>query len=109
MTETVDTLTDPKAEKEISPTEEEHRAVTKFSQAKSKRFESTTILREELSDKVYIFNIWWSISVFTILLLSGFDFVPFQLSDKVLISIIGTALVNVIGLIAIILKGLFNS
>ncbi len=104
----LDEIFDPEAGEITHPTEEDLIADSDLRKAEVAQLRSTISLRERLSDKVYHFNIAWSICVFILLLLRGFDCIPFQLNDKVLMAIIGTALVNVIGLIAIILHGLFR-
>ena len=109
MNEIIEALIDPVAGKDTRPTGEDSAADSELRKAEAAQLRSTTELREKFSDKVYKFNIAWSSCVFVILLLSGFGLWSFQLSDNVLIAVIGTALVNVIGLIAIILKGLFQS
>jgi hypothetical protein len=49
----------------------------------------------------------WIIAVFLLLILQGFSFLGFKLSDAVLLAAIDSTTVNVIGMLLIVLRNLF--
>lgn len=72
---------------------------------KNERYKSDTTWRCRLSWWVIIVDSVWLIAVLVILMLNN---CVFELSDAVLITILGTTTINVLGLAYIILKGLFG-
>jgi hypothetical protein len=65
-------------------------------------------IRKEYTKKTYWFFALWCISVFIILILGGFSLCGFFLPASVLSVLVGSTTVSVIGLVAIIGRGVFN-
>jgi hypothetical protein len=64
--------------------------------------------RKDYANKIYILLIIFLFIVFAIIALVGSSRYSFYLSDKVLITILTTASVNVIGIFAIVIRYLFK-
>lgn len=69
-----------------------------------KRYEQDTIWREIFANWVIKINTRWLTAVIVILCLSSY----INLSDNVLMVLLGTTTINVLGLAHIVLKGLFQ-
>jgi len=65
-------------------------------------------MMEPYANGVFWFVIWYCIVVGAIVVLDGFGFLRFHLSDAVLGIIAGSTAVSVIGLIGIVVSGLFG-
>ena len=63
--------------------------------------------REEFAHKVFRLVVGWIIAVGALLCLSGWGVWDFQLSDSVLITLVGGTSASVIGLLAIVMRSLF--
>jgi hypothetical protein len=68
---------------------------------------STRQLREESARRTYHYLVCLSLGVFTILILDGFKFWGFSLQNQILITLSGGTFASAIGLVAIVVKGLF--
>ena len=68
---------------------------------------ATRELREFYAKRIFRFLCGWSLFVALILIFSGFSSWGFKLSDTVLSVLTGSTTVSVLGLVVIILKGLF--
>ena len=66
-------------------------------------------LREKYADKMFRYMRIWSSIVIFILVLSGFQFLGFQLDKWVLITLIGSTTVSVFAIVRAIIEGLFKS
>jgi hypothetical protein len=66
-------------------------------------------LRGEYSKKSFWFLSLWVSFVFLILFLEGFSIYGFDLSDTVLAVLVGSTTVSAIGLVGIVVRGLFPS
>ena len=71
--------------------------------------QSTTALRKKYAGHAFRFLTWWMTCVGGFVLLQGFGFLGFTLSDLVLSTIVGGTAVAVIGLGHAVVKGLFGS
>lgn len=69
--------------------------------------EDTRKMRRIFAERIYRVTSWWLVGIFVILMLQGFHFIEFYLSDTVLAALIGAT--GGIGLLAIILRNLFPS
>lgn len=78
-----------------------------FLKQQIKDLESNRGLREKLAICCFVFMCVWACIVFSIIFLSGFSFYSFTLSDSVLITLLTGSTVNVIGLVVVILRGIF--
>ncbi len=76
---------------------------------KIKDLQSKRQLRELYASRCFLFLICWSIFLVFVLLFQAFSIWNFTLSDPVLTTFIGGTTINVIGLVWIIAKGLFDS
>ncbi len=71
--------------------------------------DSRTKMREDLKDKIYWYWVWWSVFVVIIVLLQGFGKrVGFSLPETLLSIIVGSTTASVIGLISVMVHGLFG-
>ena len=69
--------------------------------------EQYRLLRECYGSKCFNFLVGWSVCLFVLLILCGQRCFTFHISDSVLIALVANTTVNVIGLIVIILRGVF--
>ncbi len=80
-----------------------------FRSAREKRFDEDTEHRRELVKWVKILIPWYLLFVLVLLLLVGFRWITdFTLSNEVLVALLCTTTANVLGLAAIVLRGLFK-
>ena len=63
--------------------------------------------RKKYAHRIYCMISVWLGGVFVILLLAGFNFLSFRVSDSVLLAVIGSTTVNVLGLFYIVTNYLF--
>lgn len=77
-----------------------------FDEATLNNFLQNQIARRRYSLRIFIITSGWLISVVGILLLVGFKVL--DLSDSVLIALLGTTTVNVLGFFIIVIQYLFN-
>ena len=91
-----DATPDPKTQAEIA-----------YLGARTKRLQSDTELREAYAWKAYGFLVAWTVFAGSILALSRFVVPLFDVSDKVLMTLIGGTTVAVIGVFHSVIKGLF--
>jgi hypothetical protein len=75
----------------------------KFTKSKTKRYKANTKLRRQLAEWATAVVSVWLFLVLTILSLNDG-----RLSDNVLMTLLGTTTLNVLGLMAIVLRGLFD-
>lgn len=64
--------------------------------------------RKDFSERIYSFAAIYMFFVFLILFLSGTETTNFNLSDNVLITLLGTTTANVIGILIIVVTYLFS-
>ncbi len=64
--------------------------------------------RKNFAQKIYYLTLVWLCCIFVILFLQG-STINFNLSDKVLITLLAGSSINIIGLMATVIKYLFNS
>lgn len=76
---------------------------------KLKSYQQDIIERKKYANRIFLFVVCWSVVVVIILLIQGFGvkFNFFNLSDKVLISLISATTINVLGVFVIVAKYLF--
>ena len=67
------------------------------------------IERKEFADKLFTFLIGFLICVLLVVLLDGFKFICFELTDTVLLAILTTTAANIIGIFVFVVKYLFNT
>lgn len=72
-----------------------------------KRDNSNLELREKYANRVYIFVCIWSTFIGLLILFQGFNWFNFKISNKILLTLLGTTFVEVIGLFVIIMSDLF--
>jgi len=65
------------------------------------------VMREQYAHRCFFFMCIWAIIVFVLVTLSSISCVPVTISDSVLITLLTGSTVNVIGLVVIILRGIF--
>lgn len=87
-----------------SVTDEEAR----YRAAQTAHLTSTTGLREKYAGRAFTFLSRWMGGVGLIVLMQGFGFFGFRLSELVLSTIVGGTAVAVIGLAHAVIKGLFG-
>lgn len=98
---------DPDPDPKTLQEEKEYEKAEKAARLKSLR--QNIEERKEYAKKIYHLIVWWLVGVFVVLLLNGFGWLSgFELSDKVLITLIGGTTVNVLGIFAIVANYLFN-
>lgn len=73
---------------------------------KTRRYKKDTILRKSLAVWVKWTVSLWLLGVFVIILVNSFR--KLNLSDGVLIALLTTTTINILGLAAIVLRGLFR-
>lgn len=71
------------------------------------RYNDNTKLRKQYALWMYIFLSIFTIFVFLIILLQGFKFKHFHLNKNVMMILVGTSIIAVIGMVKIVLHGLF--
>ena len=65
--------------------------------------------RRIYADKIYDLIVWWLIAIFALLILAGFGkCIGFNISDKVLITLIGGTTINVLGIFVIVANYIFR-
>ena len=69
---------------------------------------STRELRESYSKRVYEYLVWYSIAAFLVIILQGTHYNGFQLDSTVISIIVGSTAVSAIGLVGIVVRGLFK-
>jgi hypothetical protein len=69
---------------------------------------STRTLRERYAKRVFVYLVCYSISAVAILGLQGWHVAGFQLHDGVVGVIVGSTAVSAIGLVGIVVRGLFR-
>src|SRR5262245_2486283 len=69
---------------------------------------STRTLRESYAKRVYRYLVCYSLAAFVIILLQGTRYSGFQLDSTVVGIIVGSTAVSAIGLVGIVVKGLFK-
>lgn len=67
------------------------------------------VQRKQFADRIFTFVKWYMISISIMLLLNGYKYVAFSLSDSVLITLLSTTTANVIALFAFVAKYLFRT
>lgn len=90
-------------------TDEHYRQVIEKLRQENKNLEATRDLRKQYATCIFKFLVLWSIALLIILVMCGFNFLSYKLSDNVLMTLIGGTTANVIGLVLVIAKGLFPS
>jgi hypothetical protein len=94
-----------------SPTKETYKETHQYDQELTKQkiedLKSNRDLRETYAKLCVGFMCVWSLIVWILVIASGFESLCIHYSDTVLVSIIGGSTVNVIGLVLVIMKGLF--
>jgi len=60
--------------------------------------------RKEFGNKIYWLVVFWILGILVLLASQGFGVFEFNLSDKVLITLIGGTTLNVLGIFVIIIK-----
>lgn len=65
-------------------------------------------MMEPFAERVYLFVSFYCLAVFALLISSGFAVTGFKLSDTILGIIAGSTAVSVIGLIGMVISGLFG-
>ena len=67
-------------------------------------------MRKKYAGKVFVFMCAWSIVTFAVLILSSWSLECFRLevNTSVMITLLGGATINVISLVGIVVRGLFN-
>lgn len=73
----------------------------------NRRYELETRLKRRYARRLFRLLRWWSITVFVLLFVDGFDVGLFDLSDGVLITLLGTTTANIIGLFFVVARYLF--
>jgi len=63
--------------------------------------------RKEYADKLFILIKYWLIALLAVLLINGWGILWFELSDAVLLALVGGTTANVLGLFLIVLYYLF--
>ena len=67
-------------------------------------------MRSDYAHRVFMFMSIYTVAAFLLVLLSGQSVLDvFELPDSVLITIVGSTAVSVIGLVGIVVRGLFSS
>jgi hypothetical protein len=65
--------------------------------------------RKEYANKIYRLIVWWLVAILVILILSGFGkCINFDISDRVLITLISGTTINVLGIFAIVANYIFR-
>lgn len=101
-----DTYPDTKSKKEYKQFESKNNYNKKtLSALKKKRFQDNTKLRSRLSLWAFLILSVWIISVIVILF---FNEAVFCISDNVLITLLSTTTINIIGIVLIVMKDIFN-
>jgi len=65
--------------------------------------------RKEFGNKIYWLVVFWVIGILALLATQGFGAFEFNLSDKVLITLIGGTTLNVLGIFVIVAKYFFKT
>lgn len=91
------------------PEHREREEIIKGRRADRKDREQLTEIKKSYADRSFKFLCLWSIGVFVLFLFSGFKLWSFKLPNTVLSVLAGSTTVSVVGLFAIIGKGLFNN
>jgi hypothetical protein len=76
---------------------------------KLKDFEQLINQKRTFSVYIFILVSVWLTMVLGIVIFNGFGFFNFGLSEKIIITLIGSTTVNILGLLVIVLKYIFNS
>jgi hypothetical protein len=69
--------------------------------------QSNRKLRQSVARAVYWFMVTWSLAVLALIILAGFKLRGFDLAPTVLAALIGSTTASVIGMVALLVKGLF--
>lgn len=76
--------------------------------ARLRSFEQWIELKEKFSKQIFYLTIGWLIVVLAIVVFKGYELFGFDLSDNVIMTLIGSTTANILGLLVIILKYVFS-
>lgn len=99
----VELVSEVKSKDAIDKKEETALATEKISDAQSNR-----ALRERLAGRVYWYLVGYSAGAFMLLVLHGAKYNGFALDKTVLALVVGSTAVSAIGLVGIVVRGLFK-
>lgn len=77
--------------------------------SREKEWEEIRKLRVKFSNRTYYYLVGWTIGVFLIVILQGFECIAFDLPDTALSVLLGSTTASAIGLVGFIVKGLFSN
>lgn len=101
------TLTLVEEDIEVDPVEA--RGDQRMADAQVKSLEAETRIKLFLSNKTYSYLKWWTRFVCLVILLAGFkSLTGFDLSDTVMVVVVGSTTASVIGLLLAMITGLFG-
>ncbi|MEO5891779.1 MAG: hypothetical protein ABIQ31_16145 [Ferruginibacter sp.] len=65
--------------------------------------------RKKYATMIFRLTVGWTIAIFFVIILNGFNLYCFYISDKVLITLITTTTINFLGFFLLVTKYLFNT